>query len=471
MLLKQSLKFNSPSTPVAPVRRTSVVRRLGSLSDENYNPMLSSPEKTFVSPSKFQAVRQLSSGRIRQPLEDQDPNSQDSGYCHSEDSKSVSSDFTFALPSGLAPRRSTTESPRSRTSSESVDDGFLDFSSPLQDEEAQLPAGLGGLIKDPIINYGLSADSAHFQNFRQIISENIPGLSPIVEEKAKKRVSNTPLDITPISKRYKANSEHATPPRTKQHTLFQFGFKRLSEPRPLLSHSLSLEEPITPPPRPKFRHCLSESEAAIKSALHRSQEEELIGDFSKRFALPLIPGSHQDLKSISPSTLARLINGEFGDTIASFQIIDCRYPYEFEGGHIRGARNMYTKDQVMKEFLEERKGEPPSTTTADGKRHIIVFHCEFSSERGPGLSRFLRSKDRESNAYPALHHPELYLLEGGYKAFYHTFPALCEPQAYRKMVDADKEQLQHFRAKSKTWSGDRSSRTLKRSTSFKRLGL
>uniref|UniRef100_A0A1B6JLV5 protein-tyrosine-phosphatase n=1 Tax=Homalodisca liturata TaxID=320908 RepID=A0A1B6JLV5_9HEMI len=482
-LLKSNLKFTPISSQTPTVPRQGVPRRLSHLGDENYNPMQTSPIKPSVSPSKFLAVRQLGSSiRSRQPLEDQDPNSQDSGYCHSEDSKSISSssDFHFAAPSGLAPRRNTVESPHvvrlsSSSSLESCDDGFTDFISPLQDEEAQLPPGLGSLIKDPIINHGISTEASFF-SFSHQISENISPMSPLQEEKPRKRVSTTPLDITPVSKRHKAIQDNMsvsvlsqlTPQRTQQHTLFQYGFKRLSEPRPQLSHSVSLEDPVTPPPRPKFRHCLSESEAVIKRALHRATEEELIGDFSRSFALPLVAGSHQDLKSITPHTLARLINGEFADAIASFQIIDCRYPYEYEGGHIRGARNVYTKDQVMKEFLENRG---PAHTRDSGKRDIVVFHCEFSSERGPGLSRFLRSKDRENNAYPALHHPEVYLLEGGYKAFFNTHSELCEPCAYRKMVDADKEQLQHFRAKSKTWSGDKSNRTIKRTTSFKRLGL
>lgn len=47
----------------------------------------------------------------------------------------------------------------------------------LQDEEAQLPPGLGGLIKDPIINHGVSSDSSHYYNFRQAISENISPMS------------------------------------------------------------------------------------------------------------------------------------------------------------------------------------------------------------------------------------------------------------------------------------------------------
>ena len=38
------------------------------------------------------------------------------------------------------------------------------------------------------------------------------------------------------------------------------------------------------------------------------------------------------------------------------------------------------------------------------------------------MYRFLRSQDRELNKdrYPVLNFPEMYILEGGYKAFFHT---------------------------------------------------
>ena len=49
------------------------------------------------------------------------------------------------------------------------------------------------------------------------------------------------------------------------------------------------------------------------------------------------------------------------------------------------------------------------------KRTILVFHCEFSSERGPRQLRYLRACDRTRNPYPKLHYPEIYLLYGGYK--------------------------------------------------------
>jgi M-phase inducer phosphatase 2 len=75
----------------------------------------------------------------------------------------------------------------------------------------------------------------------------------------------------------------------------------------------------------------------------------------------------------------------------------------------------------------------------------------------PKRSRFLRNNDRMRNehAYPALAYPEIYLLHGGYKEFYETHSDLCDPIAYRPMLDADyTEAYRHFRAKSKSWNGD-----------------
>lgn len=82
--------------------------------------------------------------------------------------------------------------------------------------------------------------------------------------------------------------------------------------------------------------------------------------------------------------MAGLLRGEYKDTVASFKVIDCRYPYEFEGGHIRGAINLYTHDQIMTELVNI-KTETPEVVPEGPMRNIIVFHCEFSSERGPKL--------------------------------------------------------------------------------------
>lgn len=217
-----------------------------------------------------------------------------------------------------------------------------------------------------------------------------------------------------------------------------------------------------PAPRPSLRKCMSMNDAEIMSALNRSEnndEPDLIGDFSKPYVLPLIEGRHRDLKSISSHTVARLLNGEFDDKVANYRIIDCRYPYEYEGGHIRGAKNLYTQEQIIEEFLSKQMTEMQQVRNEESgnKRNIIIFHCEFSSERGPKLSRFLRNYDRarNTNAYPALDYPEVYLLHNGYKEFFETNSELCEPQAYRPMLEPSyNEEYRIFRAKSKSWNGD-----------------
>jgi M-phase inducer phosphatase 2 len=108
-------------------------------------------------------------------------------------------------------------------------------------------------------------------------------------------------------------------------------------------------------------------------------DTNLIGDFTRPFCLPIISGRHVDLRYISVDTLRKLLLGEFIDHVASFKVIDCRYPYEFSGGHICDALNLFTQDQIISELMA-KEVEPDEV-----KRNILVFHCEFSSERGPKL--------------------------------------------------------------------------------------
>ncbi|CAG7832716.1 unnamed protein product [Allacma fusca] len=190
-------------------------------------------------------------------------------------------------------------------------------------------------------------------------------------------------------------------------------------------------------PRPKqFLRSQSESAVSIiKSMELIDKDPMLIGDASKRFVLPIIEGKHKDLKEIGGETLVKVLNGEYKHVVDRFEVIDCRYPYEYEGGHIKGAINIHTQKQLHQKYLQSKSAvcsaDPPVG------RHIIVFHCEFSSHRAPDLCRFLREADRHcnSNSFPSLHYPELYVLYGGYKAFYESYKEFCEPQTYLEMND------------------------------------
>ncbi|GAB0185122.1 M-phase inducer phosphatase 1 [Grus americana] len=196
------------------------------------------------------------------------------------------------------------------------------------------------------------------------------------------------------------------------------------------------------------------STAEIESILD-SDQRDLIGDFSKGYLFHTVDGKHQDLKYIDSEMIVSVLTGKFASFIKECVIIDCRYPYEYEGGHIKGAVNLHMEEDV-EDYLLKKPIQP-----SENKRVIIVFHCEFSSERGPRMCRFVRERDRLGNEYPNLHYPELYVLKGGYKDFFLRCRSFCEPQSYRPMHHEDfKEDLKRFRTKSRTWAGEKSKREL-----------
>eukprot|EP00096_Caligus_rogercresseyi_P012243 TRINITY_DN506_c2_g1_i1.p1 TRINITY_DN506_c2_g1~~TRINITY_DN506_c2_g1_i1.p1 ORF type:complete len:563 (+),score=201.18 TRINITY_DN506_c2_g1_i1:98-1786(+) len=199
-----------------------------------------------------------------------------------------------------------------------------------------------------------------------------------------------------------------------------------------------------------------------------SSSADLTGDMSRPVLFPIVPpGSevkHHDLKPIDADTLARLMRGEFQSQVESFRIIDARYVYEFEGGHIRGAENFgsWNEGAFFDEFLPVSKKPLAKPYPLEAKRTILIFHCEFSSVRGPELMKKLRQKDRCLNrdTYPALYYPECYLLHKGYKEFFRLYPELCEPQSYRSMADPNyQKDAKAFHKKSKSWAGGTVART------------
>lgn len=137
--------------------------------------------------------------------------------------------------------------------------------------------------------------------------------------------------------------------------------------------------------------------------------------------------------------------GKFSNIVERFVIVDCRYPYEYEGGHIKVRRGdkRSPEDSLVLSFLYgctyplvgkvlpskrwghlfERQGlhrggvchpgpglwpdlwliwqtavnlplerdaetfllQSPIMPCSLDKRIILIFHCEFSSERGPRM--------------------------------------------------------------------------------------
>lgn len=304
------------------------------------------------------------------------------------------------------------------------DDGFVDIlESDLKDDD-MVPAGMENLISAPLVkklDKEEEQDLIMFSKCQRLFRS--PSMPCSVIRPILKRLERPhDRDVPVLSKRRKS----ATPLEEQQ----------LEEPKARVFRSKSLCHEIE----------------SILDSDHRG----LIGDYSKAFLLQTVDGKHQDLKYISPETMVALLTGKFSNIVEKFVIVDCRYPYEYEGGHIKNAVNLPLEPDAETFLLKH-----PITPCNLDKRIILIFHCEFSSERGPRMCRFIRERDRAANDYPSLYYPEMYILKGGYKEFFPQHPNFCEPQDYRPMNHAAfRDELRNFRLKTRSWAGERSRREL-----------
>ncbi|KAG0438222.1 M-phase inducer phosphatase 3 [Dictyocoela muelleri] len=131
-------------------------------------------------------------------------------------------------------------------------------------------------------------------------------------------------------------------------------------------------------------------------------------------------GKSDSIKRISSDVVTYLLESD-----RKYLIIDCRYGYEYSGGHIRNAININDKDNINILF---RKYEG----------YILVFYCEFSSVRAPRLANEVRNVDRRLSEYPKLIFPEIYIMDGGYSNFFKKYKTYCSPQQYIPMIKRPK---------------------------------
>lgn len=202
------------------------------------------------------------------------------------------------------------------------------------------------------------------------------------------------------------------------------------------------KRPLNPMVRPRkqFRRSLSmfehpdemmrvkkEDAATVVSNLHTVMD---IDELQK----PILPhffqeGSPDSIPRISQETLIQVLDGEYTDDFDKKLIVDCRFEYEFEGGHIDGAVNYNDKELLASQLFG----------SSNYRRTLLIFHCEYSAHRAPIMARHIRKQDRACNIeqYPKLTYPEVYILDGGYSAFYAKNRHRCFPQNYIEMGDKD----------------------------------
>jgi hypothetical protein len=144
------------------------------------------------------------------------------------------------------------------------------------------------------------------------------------------------------------------------------------------------KKPAGPPSRrpAKFRRSLSmfESPADI---LNEDQKHctvnnlQQIADIEEtpRLKLPhFIPEDQPDsLPRITSETMLQLFAGAYNHLFDHKMIIDCRFEYEYEGGHINQAVNFCDKEALAEELFIKN-----CTSNT-----LLIFHCEYSAHRAP----------------------------------------------------------------------------------------
>jgi len=445
-------------------------------------------------------------------LEDEDCNSRDSGYlsqpvederksrkksrqdppCSMED---ILLDCSPGKEEGITP---LADSPKEKSpvktdvSTVTSSDGFdLDSLSTISEEEDSdsLNFGFDSLFSNPIVLpqhlKENSAFTAPMQSFPPTNSQNFQTNTASARPFFRRALSmfNAPSQScvdsdSPVSR----NSAVDLKPGFKRPDPPQFGGitgcfgkkKRITPSGFMCERSVSLQENspsnVIAKKKQSFVRSHSANELSImKSCQLKEEIDDILPDSSRLYVLPTLPpaagSKHPSLRSITCNTLADLMHGNHKDHVESFRIVDVRYKFEYDGGHIIGAENWQhgEDDKFLSAFLPQAPLPAPPQYCLENitKRNILIFHCEFSSQRGPDFYMKLRERDRQLNkdVYPGLHYPECYLLHLGYKEFFNNYPELCTGQ-YTEMIDPRHENdLRKMRAKSKSWSGGTVART------------
>ncbi|EKE38624.1 hypothetical protein ENUP19_0055G0035 [Entamoeba nuttalli] len=206
------------------------------------------------------------------------------------------------------------------------------------------------------------------------------------------------------------------------------GFEtRTSEPSPLFrSAELTSSEPqttqVTPQKSDNSINCFGFNYSnPQRISLVRSQSAILTDEIirpitpvrnshpSSTGKVPIKSFSRIGFKTLSPYDLSQLINSSKLDELF---IIDVRYPYEYNGGHVRYSLNISTETALYKELNKLFE-------INYSKKIILIAYCEFSKTRAPNLLKELRHTIRNKLI-------DIFLVEGGYERIFEEFPSLCE---------------------------------------------
>lgn len=171
------------------------------------------------------------------------------------------------------------------------------------------------------------------------------------------------------------------PPKLKQPFSSIAGHLR-STGSPTIGH---VRKPSVPSQRPRkhMRRSLSmfeHPEEILKQENINLCNAEALGsimdvDDIPPLKLPHFKPDEESLPRITKDTMVDILNGKYGQVYERSIIVDCRFEYEYEGGHIEGAINVNSKEELATQLLD----------ISPIDRALLIFHCEYSAHRAPLL--------------------------------------------------------------------------------------
>jgi len=81
----------------------------------------------------------------------------------------------------------------------------------------------------------------------------------------------------------------------------------------------------------------------------------------------------EGLPRITKETCVEVLGGKHAAELGAYAIVDCRFEYEYQGGHIDGAVNFNDKEELAKQLFDDKVMS----------QKAIIFHCEYSAHRAP----------------------------------------------------------------------------------------
>ena len=99
-------------------------------------------------------------------------------------------------------------------------------------------------------------------------------------------------------------------------------------------------------------------------------------DDTPQLQLPHFRSEGETVPRINKDTMIDVLDGKYSQRYERSVIIDCRFEYEYEGGHIAGAINFNNKEDLASNLFEGDAMTKPDKT-------LLILHCEYSAHRAP----------------------------------------------------------------------------------------